>query len=46
MKLAFALAALVFAGAATVQIFLPRRLPNAVVYCLCAWVLARVRASL
>lgn len=46
MKLAFALAALVFAWAATVQIFLPCRLPNALVYCLCAWILARTRKAL
>jgi hypothetical protein len=46
VKTALAFAALVFAGAAIMQIFLPRRLPNALVYCLCAWVLARVRREL
>ena len=46
MKTALAFAALVFAGAAIMQIFLPRRLPNALVYCLCAWILAMVRSEL
>ena len=35
-----------FVTAAAWQLFLPRHLPNALVYCLCAWILSRVRNSL
>jgi len=35
-----------FATFAVAQLFMSRRLPNALVYCLCAWILARVRNSL
>ena len=46
MKTVLTVAALVFASAAVLQLFLPRRLPNAVVYCLCAWLLALTRKAL
>jgi hypothetical protein len=46
MKTAVVIAVEIFVWAAVLQLFLPRRLTNALVYCLCAWILARVRNSL
>jgi hypothetical protein len=45
VKTALAIAILLFVAIAVWQLFLPRRLPNAFVFCLCAWVLARVRKA-
>lgn len=46
MKTIIAVAVVAFVSAAVIQLFKPMRLPNAVVYCVCAWLLAKTRQCL
>lgn len=46
MKHVLAAAVILFVGAAGAQLFMPRRLPDTLVYCACAWILAKTRQAI
>ena len=46
MKPLLAMLVVVFALGSAAQLFLPRRLPHALAYAACAWILAKTRKCL
>ncbi len=46
MRITLAIAVVFFTVAAVCQLFLLRRLPNALVYCGCVWLLVKTRRSI
>ena len=46
MKTTLNIAIVIFAGAALAQVFIPRHLPQALAYCVCAWILAHIKEEM
>lgn len=43
MKPTLNIATVIFAGAAIAQIFIPHLWPQSITYCVCAWILSKVK---